>query len=75
MLVKASLHHQWSSPSRFILAEQIVATCRVSLVQLVRFLVVELTHLGSNPKFDMSIVFAINYSFSEATSPLTTMRS
>jgi hypothetical protein len=36
----------------------------VGLAQLVRFLVVELTHPGSNPRFDMHIVFMINYSFS-----------
>jgi hypothetical protein len=38
---------------------------RVSLAWLIRFLVVELIHLGSNPKFDMSVVFTANYSFSE----------
>jgi hypothetical protein len=37
---------------------------RVGLTQLVRFLVVELTHPGSNPKFDMSVAFTANYSFS-----------
>jgi hypothetical protein len=30
---------------------------RVGLVQLVRFLVVELTQPGSNPIFDMSVTF------------------
>jgi hypothetical protein len=38
--------------------------CRVGLAQLVRFLVVELTHTCSNPIFDMCIVFTTNYSFS-----------
>jgi hypothetical protein len=38
--------------------------CRVALAQLVRFLVVELTHSDSNPGFDMSITFTTNYSFS-----------
>jgi hypothetical protein len=33
----------------------------VGLAQLVRFLVVELTRLGSNPRFDMSVVFTANY--------------
>jgi hypothetical protein len=36
----------------------------VSLAQLVRFLVVELTHPGSNSKFDMDVAFKANYSFS-----------
>jgi hypothetical protein len=37
---------------------------RVRLVQLVRFLVVELNYTGSNPKFDMSVIFTANYFFS-----------
>jgi hypothetical protein len=37
---------------------------RVGLAQLVRFLVVELTHPGSNPRIDMSVAFTANYSFS-----------
>jgi hypothetical protein len=37
---------------------------RVILVQLVRFLVVELTHLDSNFRFDMCVVFTTNYFFS-----------
>jgi hypothetical protein len=36
----------------------------VSLVQLIRFLVVELIHTCSNIRFDMSVVFTANYSFS-----------
>jgi hypothetical protein len=36
----------------------------VSLAQLVKFLVVELTHLGSNPIFDMGAAFTVNYFFS-----------
>jgi hypothetical protein len=36
----------------------------VSLAQLVRFLVMEITHLDSNPKFDMFVVFTANYSLS-----------
>jgi hypothetical protein len=37
----------------------------VDLAQLIRFLVVELTHPDSNPIFDMGITFTANYSFSE----------
>jgi hypothetical protein len=37
----------------------------VGLAQLVRFLVVGLTNLVSNPRFFMSVVFTANYSFSE----------
>jgi hypothetical protein len=49
---------------------------RVGLAQLVKFLVVELTHPDSNPRFDMSIVFTAKYFFQlETTSLLTTMRS
>jgi hypothetical protein len=42
----------------------------VGLAQLVRFLVVELTHPYSNPKFDMSITFILNYSFSGSNVPI-----
>jgi hypothetical protein len=42
---------------------------RVGLAQLVRFLVVELTHPGSNLRFDMGIVFTANYSFSGRRRP------
>jgi hypothetical protein len=34
------------------------------IVQLVKFLVLELTHPDLNPKFDMCVVFTVNYSFS-----------
>jgi hypothetical protein len=37
---------------------------RVGLAQLVRFLVVELTHPDSNPTFDIGVTFVPNYSFS-----------
>jgi hypothetical protein len=37
----------------------------VVLVQLVRFLVVELTHPVLNPRFDIGVTFTANYSFSE----------
>jgi hypothetical protein len=36
----------------------------VGLVQLIRFLVVELNHLDLNSRFDMSVVFTANYTFS-----------
>jgi hypothetical protein len=40
-------------------------TCsRVGLAQLVKFLVVKLTHLGSNPRFNIDVAFTTNYSFS-----------
>jgi hypothetical protein len=42
----------------------------VGLVQLVRFLVMELTHPGSNPRFDMCVIFTTNYSFSERRRPV-----
>jgi hypothetical protein len=41
----------------------------VGLVQLIRFLVVELTHSDSNPKFDIGVVFTANYSFSRRRRP------
>jgi hypothetical protein len=45
-------------------------SCRVGLAQLVRFLVVELTHSGLNHKFDMNVIFMANYFFQwETTSP------
>jgi hypothetical protein len=37
---------------------------RVGLAQMVRFLVVELIHSGSNPRFNIRVTFMINYSFS-----------
>jgi hypothetical protein len=42
----------------------------VSLVHLIRFLVVELTHIDLNLRFDMSIVFMANYSFSGRRCPI-----
>jgi hypothetical protein len=42
---------------------------RMDLAQLVRFLVVELTHSCSNPIFDMCVVFTTNYSFSGRRRP------
>jgi hypothetical protein len=38
-------------------------------VQLIRFLVMKLTHLGSNLRFDMCIVFMDNYSISGRRHP------
>jgi hypothetical protein len=43
-----------------------IAEC---LVQLIRFLVVKLTHPGLNPKFNMSVAFTANYSFSGRRRP------
>jgi hypothetical protein len=50
----------------FRLSDQLIMiiSSRVSLVQLVRFLVVKLIHSNLNTKFDMSVVFTVNYSFS-----------
>jgi hypothetical protein len=42
---------------------------RVGLDQLVRFLVVELTHPGSNPRFDMGVAFTTNYFLSGRRHP------
>jgi hypothetical protein len=42
----------------------------VGLVQLVRFLVVKLTHPDSNARFDMGIVFTANHSFSGSDVPV-----
>jgi hypothetical protein len=36
--------------------------CRVGLAQLVRLLVVKLTHSCSNSRFDIGVVFMVNYS-------------
>jgi hypothetical protein len=41
----------------------------VGLAQLIRFLVVELTHSGLNHRFDMCVVFTANYSFSGRQRP------
>jgi hypothetical protein len=37
----------------------------VNLAQLVRFIVVKLTHPGSNHKFDMCVAFTANYSLGD----------
>jgi hypothetical protein len=42
---------------------------RVGLAQLIRFLVVELTHLGLNTRFDIRVIFTANYSFSGRRRP------
>jgi hypothetical protein len=41
----------------------------INLTQLVRFIVVKLTHPDSNPRFDMSVAFTTNYSFSSRRRP------
>jgi hypothetical protein len=43
---------------------RLFAAARVSLAQLVRFLVVELIHADLNIRFDMCVTFTANYSFS-----------
>jgi hypothetical protein len=43
---------------------ELVVICRVVLVQLVRFLVVELIHPVSNSRFDICVIFMTNYFFS-----------
>jgi hypothetical protein len=43
---------------------ELVVICRVGLVQLVRFLVVELIHPVLNSRFDICVIFMANYSFS-----------
>jgi hypothetical protein len=44
-------------------------THRVGLAQLVRFLVVELIYSDSNSRFDMRVIFTVNFSFSERRRP------
>jgi hypothetical protein len=44
-------------------------TGNVELVQLVRFLGVELTQPDSNSRFDMSVIFTTNYFFSGRRRP------
>jgi hypothetical protein len=58
-------------PFIFILAVRLMrmSNGRVGLARLVRFLVVELTHPGSNPRFDMGVACTANYSFSEMRRP------
>jgi hypothetical protein len=36
---------------------------RVGLAQLIRFLVVKLNYLSLYTRFDMSVIFTVNYSF------------
>jgi hypothetical protein len=47
-----------------MLADPICGHCIVGLAQLVRFLVVKLTHTCLNLRFDMDVIFMANYSFS-----------
>jgi hypothetical protein len=54
-----------SSPGK----DQLLYTSKVDLTQLVRFLIVKLIYLDLNLKFDMSVIFTINYSFSERRRP------
>jgi hypothetical protein len=48
---------------------QVSLSLQSGLTQLIRFLVLELTHPGLNPIFDMNIVFMANYSFSGRRRP------
>jgi hypothetical protein len=48
---------------------------KAGLVQLVRFLVVELIYLYLNSRFNISIIFIANYFFSERTSLSIVRRS
>jgi hypothetical protein len=43
---------------------------RVGLVQLVRFLMVELIHTCSNPRFNIGVAFTTNYYFSGRRRPV-----
>jgi hypothetical protein len=58
-----------AGPIRLIPGCVISHSCRVGLNQLVRFLVVELTYLGSNHRFDMDVTFMANYFFSRRRRP------
>jgi hypothetical protein len=53
-----------NSNSSFVGPSEKHTLCRVHLTQLVRFLVMELIHSGSNPRFDICVIFIANYSFS-----------
>jgi hypothetical protein len=46
----------------------------VGLVQLIRFLVVELINPDLNTRFDMCVVFMANYFFQWETTSLSTAR-
>jgi hypothetical protein len=56
-----------SGDKRYILSPElnIEDKCRVGLAQLIRCLMVELTHPGLNHVFNITVVFTVNYSFSE----------
>jgi hypothetical protein len=43
------------------LGKEKLCLCSVGLIQLVRFLVIKLTHLYLNTRFNMSVAFTINY--------------
>jgi hypothetical protein len=38
--------------------------CRVGLIQLIRFILMKLIYIYINIRFDMRVVFTVNYSFS-----------
>jgi hypothetical protein len=57
-------HLEYSYPHKVIEWHIFKIYIQSQSLQLVRFLVLELTHLDLNPRFDMSVVFTTNYSFS-----------
>jgi hypothetical protein len=59
----------WSEALLVSVVQNSHMLCRVGLAQLVRFLVVELTHPCLNPRFDMGVAFTANYSFSGRRRP------
>jgi hypothetical protein len=69
--VKKSRHHRisvyptWAGHYRAATTQQVSNhnAQRAGLAQLIRFLMMELIYLDSNPKFNKGVVFTINYSF------------
>jgi hypothetical protein len=45
-------------------ADKDLSIVRVGLDQLIRFIMLKLTHPGSNSRFDICVVFTTNYFFS-----------
>jgi hypothetical protein len=48
---------------------QLIRFDRMGLAKLIRFLVVKLTHPYLNPRFDICIIFTLNYFFSDKRRP------
>jgi hypothetical protein len=57
--------HLKSPTFSFSPSVKVAAVYRVGLIQLIKFLVVELTHTYLNSKFDMCVTFMVNYFFRE----------